>query len=367
MVEVDGLDLDLGHAAGDELELGQPGFETLDLIGADRGRPPGRRLELAELLRLVVVEGQDEELEGLVEDDPIVRVLGQVELELELQAGDALAELDLRQPGARRRVAELVGDLRRQVDGLELEDVGLAAELLEREVVGRRALEVGLLGELGRVDGDHVGADALLEEDGGRLCLARIGDADVEVLDVLEQLEGDVAHGFEGERGYGLLVWVGDDLALRKERDVDVLELLHEVEREDVGRVDVELGQLLELLGSVAQGDADELLAAPVLVLDGAGDRDAGLAAHETDQGLLVVDLGLEVGRLPLGEVGFGGQALLLELEVTVEVRLFQLEGELGALQPEELHALGFLGLRGQGEDDEKDRGRDEDEFMNFH
>jgi hypothetical protein len=49
-------------------------------------------------------------------------------------------------------------------------------------------------------------------------------------------------------------------------------------------------------------------------------------AAHEIDQGLLIVDLGLEVGRLPLGEIGLGGEPFLLELEVAVEVGLLQIE-----------------------------------------
>ena len=57
-----------------------------------------------------------------------------------------------------------------------------------------------------------------------------------------------------------------------------------------------------------------------VLELHGAGDRDAGFAAHEVDQGLLVIDLGLEVGRLDQGEFLLGGEPLLLELERALEV-----------------------------------------------
>jgi len=100
-----------------------------------------------------------------------------------------------------------------------------------------------------------------------------------------------------------------------RREDVDVLDLLHEVEREEVLGADLELGQLLELLRGVAQGHADELLAAPVLYLTALATEMRGLAAHEADEGLLIVDLGLEVGRLALAKSASRGQSLLLELE----------------------------------------------------
>ena len=179
---------------------------------------------------------------------------------------------------------------------------------------------------------DNMKKDALLKIDGGRFGLARIGHADLEVLDVLEQLEGDLTLGLDGHCGNDLFVRIGDDLVFREQGDVDVLDLLHEVQGKKILRVDLEVGQFLELLRRVAQRDADELLAAAVLELDGAGHRDPGLAAHEADQGLLIVDLGLEIGRLALGEVGLGGQPLLLELEIAVEIGFPELERELGAL-----------------------------------
>ena len=267
-------------------------------------------------------------------------------------------ELDLREARIGRRVAELVVDLVGKVGDPELEDVGLSREFLERHVVGRLALQVRLLGELGRVDRDDVRAHALLEEDRGALVLARVEDVDVEVIDVLEELEGDLFLGFEREARDRLFIGVGDDLALRLERDRDVLDLLHEVERKEVLGADVELGQLLELLGRIAERDPDELFPALVLELDRAGHRDPGFAAHEIDQRLLVIDLGLEIGRLDQGEFLLGGQPLLLELERAIEIALGLLQLELGLLERQELHRLGLLLGRERGEPPGEGRGR---------
>ncbi len=84
VIEVDGLNLDLADAPGDELEPDAAGLE-----GHDVGRTDGRfrRLQLLQAAGLIDIHGQGVKFDGLVDHDLGVGVLRQINLQGQLHRG----------------------------------------------------------------------------------------------------------------------------------------------------------------------------------------------------------------------------------------------------------------------------------------